>query len=433
MYGLGLHLPWPVLYNQAMKQKVFELKNLLSLTLVAALLFSFALLSGCGQSLDGTQDVPIGTNQPIAASAEQDTFPDVSEFAVLFVNVGRADAAILRFNDITVLIDTGSEESAPQLIAGLNLLGVNRINALFLTHSHSDHIGGLDAINANYAVSMVYSPFFSEQTKGGEGKIVKRCEKLSLPHTELKAGESVAITDDVSFSVLGPVELNEDDDNDNSLILRFTVQNTTFLFAGDMQFAEEHTLLATGVDLSADVLKVGNHGNPDATGKLFGAAVSPSFAVISTDTTVDTDSANSRVRALLSSANVYVTEDCPLGVLLTLDGNGNPIVSIPDIPASGLQVSITALDSDEQTITITNQAETQADLSGCILYSESSGAVLRIPDGTVLAPDATLTISGSKGDGDLQFSGEKKPFSKKKKNTVIVYSPLGTEISTLHQ
>ena len=280
-----------------------------------------------GRSLDGTQDVPIGTDQSIAASAEQDTFPDVSDFAVLFVNVGRADAAILRFNDITVLIDTGSEESAPQLIAGLNLLGVNRINALFLTHSHSDHIGGLDAINANYAVSMVYSPFFAEQTKAVKARS-SNAVKSSLFHTQnSRQAESVAITDDVSFSVLGPVELNEDDDNDNSLVLRFTVQNTTFLFAGDMQFAEEHTLLATGVDLSADVLKVGNHGNPDATGKLFGAAVSPSFAVISTDTTVDTDSANSRVRALLSSANVYVTEDCPLGVLLTLDGNGNPIVS----------------------------------------------------------------------------------------------------------
>ncbi len=416
-----------------MKQKVFGLKKLMSHTLVATLLFCLTLFSGCGQAVDDPQDVSVNADQPIAGSAKQNALPDVSEFSVLFGNVGRADATILRFGDVTVLIDTGSEESAPQLIAGLNLLGVSKIDALFLTHSHSDHIGGLDAINANYAVSMVYSPFFSEQTKDGEGKIVKRCEKLSLPHKALIAGESVAVTDDVSFSVLGPVELNEDDDNDNSLVLRFTVQNTTFLFAGDMQFAEEDTLLAADADLSADVLKVGNHGNPDATGKLFAATVSPSLAVISTDTSVDTDSANSRVRALLSSANVYVTEDFPLGVLLTLDDNANPIITNPIQPEDSLQVALFALEPDSQLLTLLNYGDTPVDLSGCILYSERSGAVLRIPDGTLLAPDATLTISGSEGDGDLRFSDEKKPFSKKKENTVIVYSPLGAEISTLHQ
>ena len=67
-----------------------------------------------------------------------------------YVNVGKADAAILRFGDTAVLIDTGSAESAPQLIAGLNAMGVDQISAVFITHSHSDHLGGLDALSANF-------------------------------------------------------------------------------------------------------------------------------------------------------------------------------------------------------------------------------------------------------------------------------------------
>ncbi|MEN6635425.1 MAG: MBL fold metallo-hydrolase, partial [Clostridiaceae bacterium] len=140
-----------------------------------------------------------------------ESLPTTDSFAVLFVNVGKADAAILRFGDTTVLIDTGSAESAPQLIGGLNALGVTSINAVFVTHSHSDHLGGLDALSANYDIPKVYSPFFSEADKNDIGKIVKRAEKLSLPHAALKAGDTVPVADGVTFRVLGPLALNETD------------------------------------------------------------------------------------------------------------------------------------------------------------------------------------------------------------------------------
>ncbi len=408
-----------------------RLQKSIFLTLAASLFLCVALLSGCRRQTEESQNPSADSAAP-AADAATETLPDTSEFAVLFVNVGRADAAILRFGETTVLIDTGSEESAPQLIAGLNLLGVTKIDAVFLTHSHSDHVGGLDALNANYEITTVYSPLFSEQTKKGEGKIVKDCEKLLLPHTELTAGETISFGG-VSLSVLGPLALNEDDDNDNSLVLRFTVENTTFLFTGDMQFAEEDELLSAGADLSADVLKVGNHGNPDATSDAFAAAVSPSLAVISTDTSVDTDSAGSRVVSALAGAEVCVTEDFPLGVLLTLDESGKPVVSNPVRASSGLQVSISGMDADDQTIAITNDSDVEADLSGCILYSERSGAVLRIPDGTLLSAGGTLLVSGRDGDGDVRFADEKKPLSKKKRNTVALYDPLGVSVSTLRQ
>ena len=67
------------------------------------------------------------------------------------------------------------------------------------------------------------------------------------------------------------------------------------------------------------------------------------------------------------------------------------------------------------------------------LYSERSGAVLRIPDGTLLPANGTLLVSGSDGNGDIRFSGEDKPLDKKKKNTVVLYSALGAQLDSLHQ
>ena len=197
-----------------------------------------------------------------------------------------------------------------------------------------------------------------------------------------------------------------------------------------MQFAEEQTLIDSGVHLKSDVLKVGNHGNPDATGDDFASLVSPALAVISTSTQEDADSANARVTAALAGSKIFVTQDCPIGVLLTYDNAGEWIVSNPARNDAGLDVAIQSLDADRQTVTIENNGSSDANLSGCILFSARSGALLRFPDGAVLAAGQTLTIGSG---GDFTFPNEDKPLSKKKSNTVTFYDSLGTRLSRYEQ
>lgn len=423
------------------------LSNILPRALV--LLLSLALLAGCAAPPSG-EEASAGYDED-AAQVTSVTTPIVTipperelevpalpveailssrDFAILFVNVGKADAAILRFGETAVLIDTGSAESAPQLIAGLNALGIEQISAVFITHSHSDHLGGLDALSANYHIPMVYSAYFAEADKNGKGKIVKRAEKLNLPHAELLAGDVVPIAADVLFSVLGPLSLSKEDDNDNSLVLRFVYGGKLFLFAGDMQFPEEREVIGSDATLKSDVLKVGNHGNPDATGDDFGAMVSPDFAVISTDTAVDTDSANPRVYAALPSAQIVVTQNFPIGVLLSLDSTGAVTIQNPLREAQNTTVVVSDLDVSAQRVTLTNTGSSPADLSGFVLYSARSDATLRFPDGTMLGAGEALTIG--KG-GDFSFAGEDKPLNKKKDNTVFLYDKLGSLVSKLEQ
>ncbi len=283
------------------------MNNKKSIFKILSSFFMIFVLVGCGKNKENSLS-------NISSKAES--------VNVSYINVGKGDAILVQIDDKNYLIDTGLEENSEMLLEGLKAKDVDTLDGVFLTHTHKDHIGGMEAVAAAYDIEMMYRAEISENKKNGENKIDNLSEDLYLPITKLNAGDKVKITDDIYFDVIGPLVLNEDDDNDNSLVMKLVVNGKTFLFTGDMQFAEEKTLMDAGVDLSSDILKVGNHGNKDATSDEFAIAVSPKYSVITTDTTVDTNSASKRVRKALSTSEIYITENYDRGITFTVLQDG---------------------------------------------------------------------------------------------------------------
>ena len=283
------------------------MNNKKSIFKILSSFFMIFVLVGCGKNKENSLS-------NISSKAEN--------VNVSYINVGKGDATLVQIDDKNYLIDTGLEENSEMLLEGLKAKDVDTLDGVFLTHTHKDHIGGMEAVAAAYDIEMMYRAEISENKKNGENKIDNLSEDLYLPITKLNAGDKVKITDDIYFDVIGPLVLNEDDDNDNSLVMKLVVNGKTFLFTGDMQFAEEKTLMDAGVDLSSDILKVGNHGNKDATSDEFAIAVSPKYSVITTDTTVDTNSASKRVRKALSTSEIYITENYDRGITFTVLQDG---------------------------------------------------------------------------------------------------------------
>ena len=350
-----------------------------------------------------------------------------SEAAVVFINAGKADSTLLKIGGKVFLIDTGGPSSVPALLGTLSVMGVERINGLFLTHADSDHIGGTEALCQAYPVDRLYSATISKRNKNDENRIERLARVLGLSHDKLDAGDHIDIGGGTAFQVLAPLVYNDEDDNDNSLVLMIQIHGKRFLFTGDMKFAGEEVLLAEGTELAAHVLKVGYHGNPDATSLLFTQAVSAEYAVISTDTAEAPQSANERVIENLFPAQVLITERFSLGIRMDIPINGN--LRITDLKPNPVTADlvITDIDTKTQAVTIINRGQT-AELAGCFILSVRGNDIFIFPDGAVIQAGQTITVACLGGRGDYIWN-VKNAWDKKNPDTGLLYDSSGNELS----
>ena len=111
-------------------------------------------------------------------------------------------------------------------------------------------------------------------------RAIEVMEELDTTVTEAIAGESY-ICGDVQIDVFSPAK-DYGDHNNNSIVMKATVDGASVMFTGDAETPVESDILeAYPGKLSADVLKVGHHGSNTSSSKKFLKAVSPDIAVIS--------------------------------------------------------------------------------------------------------------------------------------------------------
>ena len=253
-----------------------------------------------------------------------------NEMSLLAINVRKADALLLRCGTSAYLIDTGTKKSADDMLAVLRGEGITQLNGVILTHTHADHVGGLKALlESGIEIENIYtSKYYVLKKEDGKHPVDKAIKKKDYEVTYLAAGDTLPL-DGGKLTVVGPLEKNEEAENCNSLVLLAEGGGGSILLTGDMEFPEEASLLDAGLIPHADVLKIANHGESDATSDALVTAVSPSLAVISTNTVDEPDTPDPRVMRLLSGTGipVLITQDSEQGILVTLR-NGEIITEI---------------------------------------------------------------------------------------------------------
>ena len=201
-----------------------------------------------------------------------------SGLEVHFIDVGQGDSELLVCGGHAMLIDGGNTDQAGTVAAYLEEQGIEQLDYLVCTHSHDDHCGGLPgALEAAEVDTVLYSGASSEMR--AFQSFVSAAEDKGLAITVPSPGDTFTLGD-AEIEVLGPI--NETTVvNDQSVVLRVTYGETTFLLVGDAGLTEMQDIIDAGYDVSCDVLKTGHHGSWDSTNADLLGETDPAYVIIS--------------------------------------------------------------------------------------------------------------------------------------------------------
>lgn len=211
-----------------------------------------------------------------------------------FLDVGQGDALLLEFpDDKRMLVDAGplannSDAGQRFILPYLQRAGIHRLDAILLTHPHSDHLGGIPYLLEHVTVGEIIDAG-SVARSFLQREYLHLIDSLKLPHMIVRAGTMLEGFDNLRLFVVHPPEQFVTADsthyvnlNNQSVVIRMVYGQTSLLLAGDAEMeAEDEIRTRYGNFIHSDVLKAGHHGSITSSSPEFLEMVHPTIAVIS--------------------------------------------------------------------------------------------------------------------------------------------------------
>jgi competence protein ComEC len=245
------------------------------------------------------QDAGAPAHEPRDAAqtpAPPSSCADGRAMTVRFYDVGQGLAVLVELPDGRhVLVDTGDEPrrsgcGEPCATASAHLLSSLRadlhgapIDLLWLTHPHSDHIGGAPAVLEAFPVGAFVDD--GRDARRGEVRRARRAaEERGVPVHVVEPGNAqvpLASSAGVRLTAVVPAAWPPAcarDPNECSIGLRIDDCASSVLLLGDAEHAEEARLDPGG---PVTLLQVAHHGSETSTSLAFLARARPRYAVVS--------------------------------------------------------------------------------------------------------------------------------------------------------
>ncbi len=214
---------------------------------------------------------------------------------VTCLDVGQGEAALIEFpNGKNMLIDGGGTSSGrfdtgDKIVAPfLRYRRRKRIDTMLLTHPHPDHLNGLKSILRQFQVGEIWEGVQPQASEGGKHdsenyrQFKALAVKQQVPRRFLEAGQEFPFGE-VKIEVLHPPPGGFVGSlNDQSLVLKLTYKQVSFLFTGDISkpgqkyLSQEYPRL-----LASTILKAPHHGAADAYLPKFLRLVNPEVGLFS--------------------------------------------------------------------------------------------------------------------------------------------------------
>jgi len=227
------------------------------------------------------------------AELKKNFFPT---WSVVFLDVGQGDGILLKSpGNHFYLVDTGPPQkkrsmAQDKIIPYFRSQGISKIDAMIISHPHSDHYGNAADIIKDFPVQELWTTSCAQSVSDpGWQAVLNIAKAKGLEIKNLRKGlklkeEMLLSSVDWGITVLYPDSLFCDkNQNNNSIVLKVQGLGKTLLLTGDLEKQGEKTLVDTydASFIKADVLKLGHHGSKTSSTRDFLERVFPSLAVIS--------------------------------------------------------------------------------------------------------------------------------------------------------
>jgi len=207
----------------------------------------------------------------------------------------QGDANLIQSGNLTIMIDGGYySEAEKSLVPYIAALGIKAIDHFFVSHPHKDHYEGLIALlDAGITVSNLYIRIppknicDREIPWGCDMKDIKSFVQTAIDHGitihNPEAGFRYKIAPKSTIEILHA----QDDDfpnstidvNDLSLIIKWSINETTVLFPGDLN-EKVGTVLSNDPRMSSNFLKMPHHGATSLAPNIFFDRVDPDYVLV---------------------------------------------------------------------------------------------------------------------------------------------------------
>jgi len=231
-----------------------------------------------------------------------------------FIDVGQGDATLIKYKDTEILIDCGKSSIGYKVVDYLEDLDVEELEYLLITHPDEDHMGGCYDVLRDINTKRII-------TNGQERTNVFFEDVIDLIDTEQLTttyeGETISLGPATIKTI--QADTDSEDFNQNSIVTKLVLKETSVLFTGDCDKECEDLLLTK--DIESNILKVPHHGSMYGTSISFLEKVKPEVAVILVGKNNNYGHPTNSVLDRLSQEGVLVYRT---------DLNGNIIVTVTD-------------------------------------------------------------------------------------------------------
>ena len=183
---------------------------------------------------------------------------------IWFANIKDGDATILMYDGEVWMIDCGDTRHGERIAALLRQLGVEKIDRLFNSHLHHDHINGLAQTDDTAKIGEILICFPPELTESGQ-RMIQVAHEHMIPVNRYQDGDRFTMGDGaVEWTILknGEPDL---DINNQSAVTRITYGERSILFTADMEQPGQKAMLErVGPEpLKCDIVKYPHHAKND--------------------------------------------------------------------------------------------------------------------------------------------------------------------------